>query len=147
VDASVEMTRVARERIQRAGIDDQRVQFSSVPIIQFESENKFDLIVTQFFLDCFANEELRKAIEKLASFLMPGGAWMVADFQVPSGGWRRRRAQLVLALAYAFFRIATRLPAKRLVAPQPLLEAQGLQLEKRIEFNFGLLYAEQWKKR
>src|SRR5262252_9036925 len=50
VDASAEMTRVARSRIRRAGIRDQHVQFFSVPIMEFEPRRKFELIVTHFFL-------------------------------------------------------------------------------------------------
>jgi ubiquinone/menaquinone biosynthesis C-methylase UbiE len=144
VDSSLEMSRVARAQVRR--YTDRPIEFQTVPIIEFEPERTFDLIATQFFLDCFAQEELRRTVTKLAGLLEPGGAWMVADFQVPTRGWRRRRALFVLVLAYGFFRMVTRLPAKRLIAPQPFLKAEGLKLEKRVEFNFGLLYAELWRK-
>jgi ubiquinone/menaquinone biosynthesis C-methylase UbiE len=143
VDASVEMGRVARARLTTH--EQNRVLFHSIPIMQFEPGQKFDLIVTHFFLDCFAEEELGAVIERLAHFLLPEAAWIIADFQVPRQGWRRWRAQAILALAYSFFRMATQLAARRLVSPQALLQAQGLNLETRLEFNFGLLYAELWK--
>jgi len=147
VDASAEMSRVARARIEADNAGRARpVEFQAIPILQFQTKRAFDLISTQFFLDCFAEEELRRIIAKLANLLQAGGTWIVTDFQVPKSGWRRWRAQIVLTLAYGFFRMATRLPAKRLIAPQPLLKAEGLELEKRVEFNCGLLYAELWKK-
>jgi hypothetical protein len=139
------MSRVAQAQVRRHS--DQRIEFQTLPIMQFESGRRFDLIATQFFLDCFGEEELRRTIAKLAGLLHAGGTWIVADFQVPTSGWRRGRAQVVLALAYGFFRMTTRLPAKRLIAPQPFLKAEGLELEARVELNFGLLYAELWRKR
>ncbi len=144
VDASLEMCRAAQGRIE--GHEDRRIDFHSIPILQFETDQSFDLIATQFFLDCFAEEELQRVITKLARLLQPGGFWLLTDFQVPRSGWQRWRAQVVLALAYSFFRIATRLPAKRLVAPQSFLKTEGFQLEARKEFNFRLLYAELWRK-
>lgn len=145
VDASAGMARVAKARLESLRLSHQ-VQFNVVPILEFEPTETFDLVVTQFFLDCFQGEELAQVIKKLAGLLAPSGEWIIADFQVPSGGWRRVRSRLVLALAYSFFRMATSLPARYLDAPQPYLRANGLRLEKRAEFNFGLLYAELWQK-
>jgi hypothetical protein len=49
-------------------------------------------------------------------------------------------------MAYAFFRVATRLPARRIIPPQPTLQSLGMALLDRHEFNFGLLYSELWQK-
>ena len=144
VDASAEMNRVARQRLQRAGLSLRNLEFHSVPILEFKSTRRFDLVVTQFFLDCFDESELVEVIGKLASALSEGGTWIVADFQIPEKGWRRQRARLVLTMAYAFFRIATKLPARRLSPPQKHFSASGLQLKERAEFNFGLIYSELW---
>lgn len=144
VDASPEMLRVAKERLTRSGIDPSGVRFEAVPILGFESEERFDFMATQFFLDCFEGEELERVVARLAGLLQPGGKWIVADFQAPEDGWRRLRARAVLALAYAFFRAAVRLPARRLANPSPVLAASGLRLLRRREFNYGLLYSEVW---
>jgi ubiquinone/menaquinone biosynthesis C-methylase UbiE len=145
VDASVQMLRVARKRLERAGLNSAPVEFHCTPILQFETTRRVDLIATQFFLDCFDAEELRDVVRRLARLLAPEGRWVIADFQVPPCGWRRQRARLILKLAYSFFRLATKLPAQRLVPPQQLLRENDLRLERRSESNFGLLYAELWK--
>jgi len=146
LDASAEMVRVAKEWLDRASIRCDRVEFRCARILDCDLPNPVDLVVTQFFLDCFEGGELQQVVTKLASVLTPGGKWIVADFQVPSEGWRRIRARLVLKLAYSFFRIATALPARKLTPPQDALRQNGLILERRREFNFDLLYAELWKK-
>ena len=146
LDASAEMLRVAKQRLDRAGVLNGSIEFHHAPILQFEPRRNVDLIATQFFLDCFEGEELLHVVTRLTSWLSPGGKWIVADFQVPSKGWRKMRAQIVLKLAYTFFRFATALPARHLSSPEPFLRQNGLDLEARRQFNFGLLYAELWAK-
>ena len=43
-----------------------------------------------------------------------------------------------------FFRVATRLPARRLVDPEPWLMEAGLALAERRTSEWGLLRAERW---
>ena len=143
VDESPEMLRVAKERVTDGG-PIENVRFEAVPILQFETADRFDLIATHFFLDCFEGEELERVVAKLAGLLPPGGRWIISDFHVPERGWRWLRARVVLALAYAFFRATVRLPARRLVDPSRMLAANGLRRLQRKESNYGLLYAELW---
>lgn len=145
VDASAEMARVAKARLIRGGEDPARVTFSVMPFTFFESGERYQLIATQFFLDCFGSKELEIVVTKLSNSLAENGSWIVADFSIPDRGWRRWRARAVLALAYSFFRVAARLSARRLAPPAPLLEKRGLRLERRERFNFDLLYAELWR--
>src|SRR5581483_7339920 len=105
LDASAQMLQVAKERLDRASLRRDNVEFRCAPVLNFDFPSAIDLIVTQFFLDCFEGDELRQVVRKLASVLTPDGKWIVADFQVPPRGWRRARARLVLKLAYGFFRI------------------------------------------
>ena len=146
VDASSEMICVARERLKRGGLDERRIDFQAVPILEFEVKKRFDLVATHFFLDCFDRDELERVIGKVARFVRSGGRWIIADFQVPPGGWRKHRARMVLGLAYAFFRRAVKLRATELIYPGPYLARQGLRKLSKREFNFDLLYSELWKK-
>ncbi len=146
LDASPAMARAARTRLARARIESERVIFHSGPLLTFQPPQQVACVATHFFLDCFAQDELAAVVKHLTALLCPGGIWILSDFQVPAEGWRSFRARGILALAYRFFRLAAKLPAKRLVAPQPFLRQNGLRLQRRIEFNFGLLYSELWMK-
>ena len=80
----------------------------------------FDLVVSHFFLDCFQPQQLEFVISKVA-----GGRKRelrmvaIADFRLPDHGIWRLRAQMILRLAYTFFRVTTKLPARRVTPPEP----------------------------
>jgi ubiquinone/menaquinone biosynthesis C-methylase UbiE len=145
VDSSARMLNMAKKQVA-AENRLERIQFVISSIEEFQPEQRFDFIATQFFLDCFTEAELARIVPKLAGLLQPAGKWLLCDFQVPAARWRSTRARIVLFLAYSFFRRATGLSARKIVSPQPFLERSGLRRVKRAEFNFGLMYAEMWKK-
>ena len=105
---------------------------------------QFDLIVTHFFFDCFPPDQLGQVVSQLAGAATPDARWLLADFCEPPAGWRRWRARLILGLAYAFFRVVTRLPARSLAAPDPFLKAAGFQLKRRRTYDWGLLHSDLW---
>jgi ubiquinone/menaquinone biosynthesis C-methylase UbiE len=105
----------------------------------------YDLIVTNFFLDCFPTEQLEPLIAKLARSLTPGGRWLVGDFALPHGRVACVAAHVLLAVMYAFFNLTTRIPAWRLVDPRPFLRAQGLTLEREELRLGGFLSASLWR--
>jgi ubiquinone/menaquinone biosynthesis C-methylase UbiE len=149
VEESPGMIRAARERLAREGLSDERIRFHAASVTNasvLETTARFDLVGTHFFLDCFPEAVLEPLVERIAGTLSPDGIWVLSDFQIPPGGWRALRARWVLRLAYLFFRVATRLPARHLAPPQPFLLRNGLRKEGRAEFNYRLLYAELWRK-
>ena len=146
VDASGAMLERARAAAQRTG-ESARVCFIHASLPEWESEEPdFDLIVTHFFLDCFPEPALSQVIARLAAAAKPDAYWLLADFQIPARGAARLRARVVLALAYAFFRITTRLPAKRLVAPDDALARNGFRLQHRRTADWGLLHSDVWRR-
>ncbi len=106
----------------------------------------FDLVVTNFFLDCFRSDQLERLVSVLAQAVVPGAQWWLSDFQIPPAGPGRWRALLIHKLMYAFFRVATRLPARALTEPDPFLRAQGFTLCERRVSDWGLLRADCWKR-
>jgi len=147
VDASAGMLREAEARARRAGLDLARVEFIQARLPAWRPEaGAFDALATHFFLDCFAPRELGAVVATLAATAAPDAVWLVTDFAVPPHGWTRQRARAVHALMYAFFRIATRLPARRLTPPDALLAAQGFALGGRRTFSRGLLQSDWWRR-
>ncbi|MFA6546754.1 MAG: class I SAM-dependent methyltransferase [Limisphaerales bacterium] len=145
VDTSSAMLARARAAWQKAGGAAERVKFVHDSVSEWKpTAGYFDLIVTHFFLDCFPEPGLSKVIATLAFAATPSARWLLADFQVPSRGFRRLRARIIIALAYAFFRIATRLPTDRLVSPDVMLELHGFRRQRRREFEWGLLHSDLW---
>jgi len=123
-----------------------KINWVEADIFQWRPTGKYDAVVTCFFLDCFTADQLAEVIEKLAESAAPHAAWIVVDFSVPSSGLARWRAQVIHALMYGFFRVATSLPTRHMTAPDALLRAHGFRLEGRREFEWGLLRADLWRR-
>ena len=147
VDASEQMLEVARKRLQRQALSLKGVEFVHAALPSWNPPaGHYDLIATHFFLDCFPREQLAAVIEGLQTALRPGASWLVSDFQIPKRGLRRLRAGVIHRLMYGFFRIATKLPASRLVSPRPFLRKHGFIRVRRQEFDWGLIIAELWRR-
>ncbi|MBA4066165.1 MAG: class I SAM-dependent methyltransferase [Isosphaera sp.] len=143
LDISPGMTALARRRVGGTG----RVRFRVADARAADFPRRgYDLIATNFFLDCFTRPELRRLVPRLADALEPGGRWAVGDFRLPDRGWPRLAGRVALAGMYAFFRLATRLPAGRLVDPDPLIRACGLAPGHTDTWLGGFLSARLWVK-
>jgi SAM-dependent methyltransferase len=105
-----------------------------------------DLVVTNFVLDCFGPADLAPLVARLAAALAPGGRWLVGDYALPAGGAARSLARLTLAGMYAAFALTTRIPARALTDPAPLLRANGLTPEREARCLGGFLAATLWRK-
>lgn len=143
VDVSPAMTALARRRIGCPA----RVRFhvADARVFSFRIAH-YDLVVTNFFLDCFGAADLAVLVGRFATALAPGGRWVIGDFRVPQSTHWQPVARLALATMYAAFGVATRLAARRLTDPSPLLRAAGLeQGEEQTRLN-GFLTAQVWRK-
>jgi ubiquinone/menaquinone biosynthesis C-methylase UbiE len=146
VDASKKMLAIAEKKTARAGANG-KIEFVHADALDWTPRNSFDLIATHFFLDCFTPAQLEILIPKIASAAAPNSVWLIADFQAPHAGLRRIRARLILQTMYLFFRIVTRLPARRLTAPDEFLKQNGFSLRERRESEWGLLKSDFWERR
>jgi ubiquinone/menaquinone biosynthesis C-methylase UbiE len=145
VDASREMLHIAERRWRAAGGKAGTVDFIQAELPAWSAPVAwFDLIVTNFFLDCFPPSLLGQVVNRLADAGTADARWLLADFSIPGRGWRRWRARVIVGLLYLFFRGVTALPARKLTPPGPLLERAGFQLARRQTLEFGLLQADLW---
>jgi len=106
VEASAAMLESARSKI---GLNDRsRVRF--VHSSEVLSNETFDVVITQFFLDLFPVSKLEGIVKSIRQMLKPGGAWIITDF-VDNGKWWQRA---MLWIMYRFFRITTNIEAASL---------------------------------
>lgn len=145
VEHSSRMIEEARRRLRESELA--RVRFVQADALTWQPpRNEFDLVVTNFFLDCFRPEELAALVAKIAASATADARWLLADFREPESGWRRWRGRAVLALMYAFFRVATGLSAVWLTPPDGFLKAGGFRLAARRLANFGLAHSDLWQR-
>lgn len=143
VESSRRMIEEARKRLNESELA--RVEFVQADVLMWQPpHDNFDLVVTNFFLDCFRHEELAGLVAKVAESATKDARWLVTDFREPESGWRRLRGRAVLALMYGFFRVVTGLSASRLTPPDAFLETSGFHLAARRRANFGLIHSDLW---
>jgi hypothetical protein len=147
VESSGVMIRLARQRLRQQAAVEAAVTFVQADALTWPPPAAtFDLIVTCFFLDCFDEEQLKRLVPQIAAGATPDAQWLLSDFQTAGDrGWRWRN-RIIVALLYAFFRLATGLSGRVLVDPEPLLRSAGFVLGKRVEMSHGLLFAGLWSR-
>ena len=143
LDASARMLELARLPISGPV---NRVRFLKEDILSWTPPESYDLLVTNFVLDCFPQNQLKLVVGKLAGVASPGAYWLLADFCIPKTILARTHAKIWLATLYWFFRRTTGIRAKRLVDPTPELQANGFVCLKRSEWRLGLIKSELWQK-
>jgi ubiquinone/menaquinone biosynthesis C-methylase UbiE len=142
VDTSARMLKLARLRIPGSR---NRVRFLQEDVLSWTPPERYDLLVTNFVLDCFPQNEVKLVVQKLAGLANPGAYWLVADFCIPKAAFARLHAKIWLATMYGFFRATTRIRAKRLIDPTPELQANGFVCLKRSQWRLGLVKSELWR--
>jgi ubiquinone/menaquinone biosynthesis C-methylase UbiE len=142
VDSSERMLTLASKRTNG------NARFHRADILRDEVPGSgYDLIVTHFFLDCFAEGELATMVERLAAHCSPDAKWAISEFRVPSSGWQRWRAKLWIRSLYLAFGIVTGLKVRRLPDyPRALWDA-GFELEREDLASGGLLTSELWRRK
>jgi len=147
VDASAVMLDRARQRLKYLGSAAARVEFLHADVARWEAgDSGFDLIVTQFFLDCFPADALAAVVTRLAALATADAHWLLADFQIAPRGLARWRSRMIVGLLYGFFRVVCGVAADHLVAPDAELEKAGFSRRGRVTSEWGLLKSEWWQR-
>ena len=143
IDSSAEMIALAKQRIVHVPGSSERVLFQHLDARRLTHwpSGEYDAVITQFFLDCFTEQDARALVNRIAKALRPNGLWLVSEFYVPSSGswWRRAHSQLWLWSMYTFFGLTAKLDTRALPPVDRLLEEAGIRLLERKESRFGLM--------
>jgi ubiquinone/menaquinone biosynthesis C-methylase UbiE len=141
MDKSQEMLKLARKRV--GNLNDHRVDFQKVDLVR-ESlpQNKYDALVTNFFLDCFPFETLSQLLPRLADSMQMGGTWLLADFVEPlDKGILGSFQNSALRLLYYFFSKTSGVEAKKISCPKQILRSLGIQENKRVSILGNWIYS------
>ena len=147
IDGSAKMLEIAADHLKKAGVGAEGVTFVRAMVEEWiPPDRKFDLIVTNFVLDCLTAVELEKTVRKLASVAGPDAQWLVADFQIPERGLARWRSRIIIGLLYRFFGVTAGLEARSLVSPDSSIKGAGFRLLDRKTWDWELLKSEWWRR-
>ena len=115
VEKSQKMLDYSRQLItKRAPASLSRVEFRLGTEESITKEDgPFELVVTNFFLDLFTEENSRGVAESLHKHLAPSGRWLFVDFQTPKGVLANSSARALFKVMFTFFNVVARMESKR----------------------------------
>lgn len=134
VEISGKMLDLAKKRDAGAN----QVTFIHAGIEEYPATGNFDVILTAFLFDNFAEPRLHKVLNKLDDLLEAKGLWLFVDFKLPqkqSYGWKH----LMLKMMYAFFSILAHVEAKQLHHMEGLFLSKNYQIINRNEYYRGFI--------
>lgn len=141
---------IAQARLRLARLDEQaqqRVRFHQSDIFETALPgNTFDLVCSHFFLDCLTTEETQRLAQVIKQATKGQALWVVSDFQVPSGRWRRLHARVWVKTLYLLFRITTGLRTQQLPSYRSSMQHAGFSLLKNRDRFAGMLTAQLWQR-
>lgn len=142
IDASSAML---KELIRRAGNGRSRVHTESADIRNWQpSGERYDLIVSHFFLDCLTTHEIEELAEKMRRVSFPSSVWVISEFAIPQNAYGRWLARPVVAALYGAFGVLTGLASRQLPEHRTALSNSGLALRESRQYLGGLLVSELW---
>jgi len=106
---------------------------------------RYDLIVTHFFLDCLAKDEVAALVAAIKPALERDAVWAVSEFAVPETPFGRLVARPVVAMLYWAFGWLTGMRIKFLPDHQEVLTAAGWSLRAQRGWLKGLLMSQLWQ--
>jgi SAM-dependent methyltransferase len=147
IDAVDASTAMLQTLVQRAGPDAGRARtiVADIRVWKPEDSEVFDLVVSHFFLDCLATEEVEALAGSVRGNLAEGARWVVSDFAVPEGLAGRLAGRLLVGFLYRAFGVLTGLRVRQLPDHAAAFKRAGLVRVRRREMLFGLLFSEMWR--
>lgn len=103
---------------------------------------RFDWIICPFFLDCFDEENLKEALEKIHHFMKKNGRVIITDFS--SVCWRHK---LIVVSMICFFRLTANLQATRLLPIHSLVLQADFMQDEGCFFREGFIFSAMYRKK
>ena len=150
VDASPAMLKALTRRAGRnvarvrTHLADARLWRPGLSSDALAKNQRYDLIVTHFFLDCLTTEEVQSLASELRRAVAPSTLWLVSEFAIPAGWFGRMVARPLIRSLYLAFGWLTGLTVRTLPDHQSALGAAGFILLRRRTWLVGLLISELW---
>jgi len=114
---------ISQKMIERACHRDLKptVHFIQGTEKEIPANQKFDVVITNFYLDLFSEKALKEVVDRINSHTTTSTLWLVTDF-VNGGKWWHK---LILKTMYLFFKLVCGIEANHLPEWFAQLRSQG----------------------
>jgi ubiquinone/menaquinone biosynthesis C-methylase UbiE len=142
VDLSPSMIEIVRQRFEQAGLPG---EFVCADIMEYQPEEPFDVVVSNFFLNIFSRPVMLQMLSRLVSLIRPGGDFMLADFAPPRGNIvLRARHRLYYAVANVSHWLLGLCALHPIYTYADYFPQLGLRLENTRYFRLSILGPGPW---
>ena len=139
LEASPKMLNLARQQIINP-VQEACTEFRLGSEKNIRPEEKFDAVISHFFLDLFLPDQLTDITNIIFKSLRPGGFWLIADFiRTPGRSIRPICNRILIKSMYAFFRVLSRISAAALPNWEEKLTEFAMEPQKSAFFYHRLI--------
>ena len=138
VETSKKMLALSKKQLTTGQLE--RVIFTHE--LDTTSNQVFDIIITNFFLDVFDKKELKNVMNVLQGLLCKEGVWLFTDFQHQNIWWQK----ILLKLMFTFFRLFASLESKQLYDFEELFDGFGMTSLKSKSFFHEMIISHVYRK-
>ena len=139
LEASDKMLHKAQHLLNHTDKADYTIEFRLGTEDSLHPAERFDVVISNFFLDLFAPAPLKHITDKLFNALTPGGFWLVTDFVQPPKKSKEIWSKLLFKSMYLFFRVTCNISATALPDWQNVLQSYPLISGESWYFYHGLI--------
>jgi len=110
VESSAKMIALSKKRNYASN----KINFINLPIENYSTDEKYDIILTPFFFDNFTVNKIQTIFNRLNNLLKNDGTWLYVDFVYDENKkplWQKA----LLKIMYLFFRITSKIETQELV--------------------------------
>jgi ubiquinone/menaquinone biosynthesis C-methylase UbiE len=147
IDESPRMLDLAKRRIANANppINNQ-IKFRCANVFEIlPLSGTFDLIVCNFFLDCFTSSEIGHLLGLFRQMILESGLLVVGDFRKPDSIFGKFIGEFILKIMHVFFEKTAGISATELTDLHAMLLERSFQKAVEKKLFFGFLNSSIWK--
>jgi ubiquinone/menaquinone biosynthesis C-methylase UbiE len=147
IDESPRMLDLAKRRISNSNPPIyHRIEFRCANVFEIlPLSGTFDLIVCNFFLDCFTSSEIAHLLGLFRQMILESGLLVVGDFRKPHSIFGKFIAEFILKIMHVFFEKTAGISATELTDLHAMLQERSFQKAVEKKLFFGFLNSSIWK--
>lgn len=100
-------------------------------------KQRYDAILTFFYLDLFEEDKIKQVVKLLASSLKPKGHWFIADFYPP----KSKLARILEISMFLFLKITTNIEASKIHDISSIFEEKRFALINKRDFFYDFIFS------
>ncbi len=145
LEKSSKMIALAKQKLNQNMVA--QVRFVEGDASNLDGEEKYDVIITNFFLDQFSEHRLAILMKSLNNRLQSGGLWLFTDFVLAKSSKNYWWQLPLVKFMFAFFKLTVNIESNKLPEFNLFFQALNLEINNERYFLKKLLVTRIYKRK